>query len=200
MHGARAFAMHARTITTVNKQARRLLDALDHVDSADRDARFYQNATSGLEILLRQLVRAISAISAYAQREDSPIRSAAAQATAVARDASGDVLTAESTLAVEDWLLWSALRMDSERAALDQLSATSALLIVPGLLDVLRAFPADYSDLDQFIVLRAPLEELDGYSPIRWLLTGGGIATVVAVIKDLGHPLHPAQTQAPSDE
>lgn len=186
MHGARAFAMHARTITTVNKQARRLLDALDHVDNADRDARFYKDATSGLEILLRELVRAITAIIAAARREDSPIMTAAAPATAITGDASGDMFTAESRLAAEDWLLWSALRMDSERAALDQLSATSALLIVPGLLDVLRAFPADYSDLDQFIVLRAPLEELDGYSPLRWLLTGRDIATIVARIKNLG--------------
>jgi hypothetical protein len=178
--------MHARTITTVNKQARRLLDALDHVDDTDRDMQFYKDATSGFEILLRELVRAISAITAAARREDSPIMTAAARAAAAAGNASGDAFTSESRLAAEDWLLWSALRMDSERAALDQLSATSALLIVPGLLDVLDAFPADYSDLDQFIVLRAPLEELDGYSPIRWLLTGGDIGTVVTLTKRLG--------------
>lgn len=185
MQPAQAFAIHARTITTINKQARRLLDALDHVDSAERDARFYQDATSGLEILLRELVRAISAITADARREHSSVKAAAAQATAVAGDAAGNGFTAESRLVAEDWLLWSALRMDSERAALDQLSATSALLIVPGLLDVLHAFPADYSDLDQFIVLRAPLDELDGYSPIRWLVTGGDVATVVTLIKNL---------------
>lgn len=85
----------------------------------------------------------------------------------------------------EDWLLWSALRDHAVHIRLDSLTEHSALLIVPELHRVIDAFPPDYTDLEKFRALRRPDEQLDGLSPLRWLLLGRPARTVVKIITDL---------------
>ena len=87
----------------------------------------------------------------------------------------------------EDWVLWTALRDHAVHIHLDQLAEHSALLIIPELHRVIDAFPLDYTDLDKFRALRRPDEQLDGLSPLRWLLLGRPARTVVKIITDLNY-------------
>src|SRR5690606_6400001 len=86
----------------------------------------------------------------------------------------------------EDWLTWSAVRSAHTIRHLRRLEELTALDIVPGLRDVLDALPPDGDDLQRFNVLRTPFEQLDGASPLHWLLVGGDPATVITAVEHLG--------------
>jgi len=58
---------------------------------------------------------------------------------------------------------------------------------LPGLRDVLAAFPRDFHPLDIERVMTTPDEELDGQSPREWLVAGASPARVLAFVDDLGY-------------
>ena len=58
---------------------------------------------------------------------------------------------------------------------------------LPGLKQVLAAFPGDYHPLDIEKVMTTPVEELGGRSPRDWLATGGAAGPVIAVVTDLSY-------------
>lgn len=180
-----AWAIHAETIGAVSAQARRLLAAVDLMPPEQRNAGFYEDATTALEALLRELMYAITAITTDARRTP-PTSFAAAQQAFATRGTSHGTLTEEGRQRVEGWLVASAIGLTVDRKGLATLATASGRDFIPGLDEVIGAFPDHYSDLEQFEVLRTPAKELDGYSPIRWLLTGRDIPTVVCVIDELG--------------
>ncbi|QEW04917.1 phosphotransferase [Microbacterium lushaniae] len=59
--------------------------------------------------------------------------------------------------------------------------------VLPGLRDVLAAFPSDFHPLDIQKVMTSPSEELRGRTPQEWLATGGTVATVVQMVGDLAY-------------
>lgn len=58
---------------------------------------------------------------------------------------------------------------------------------LPGLREVLAAFPSDYHPLDIQKVMTSPSEELRGRSPGNWLATGGEVEPVVRLVASLSH-------------
>jgi len=59
--------------------------------------------------------------------------------------------------------------------------------MLPGLREVLAAFPGDFHPLDIQKVMTSPSEELRGRTPQEWLATGGSVATVVQMVGDLAY-------------
>ena len=94
-------------------------------------------------------------------------------------------LTGLPRRAAEDWALWWALRNHAVHLRLDALTSHSGHMIVPELHAVIDAFPPAYDELDMYRVLRRPMPELDGLSPMRWLILGRPAGTVRTIILDL---------------
>lgn len=58
---------------------------------------------------------------------------------------------------------------------------------VPGLRDVIPAFPVHYHPLDVQAVMTAPDEALGGRSPKQWLESGGNVDAVVELVSGLSY-------------
>lgn len=95
-------------------------------------------------------------------------------------------------LQAEDWTLWWALRNHAVRLRLDGLTSHSGHMAIPELHAVIDAFPPAYDELDMYRILRRPMVELQGLSPMRWLILGRPVEDVVAVVKSETGP-HPPQ-------
>lgn len=96
-------------------------------------------------------------------------------------------LTGLARREAEDWALWWALRNHAVHLRLNELTSHSGHMIVPELHRVVDAFPPAYDELDMYRVLRRPMIELDGLSPMRWLILGRAAHTVTKIIADLDH-------------
>jgi len=96
-------------------------------------------------------------------------------------------LTGPARREAEDWALWWALRNHAVHLRLDALTSHSGHMIVPELHSVIDTFPPAYDELDMYRVLRQPMGELDGLSPMRWLILGRPASTVRKIIVDLYH-------------
>lgn len=94
-------------------------------------------------------------------------------------------LTGLARREAEDWALWWALRNHAVHLRLDALTSRSGHMIVPDLHAVIDAFPPAYDELDMYRVLRRPMTELDGLSPMRWLILGRPASTVREIIAGL---------------
>lgn len=178
------YAALARRIGDAARDARRCLDDLDDTPWPQMDTLYYQQAAGALDVVLRELLEAIEAVSALNREAtlDRPLTDAEKEFVASA----GMDPEAYDREAAEDWLVWSAITTDRERARLDRLTEMTALDILPGLCEVIDAFPDDFIDLDRFAVLRSPMEELGGLTVIQWLLLGGDRHTVASLIASLG--------------
>lgn len=85
----------------------------------------------------------------------------------------------------EDWTLWWALRNHAVRLRMDSLTSHSGHMVIPELHAVIDAFPPAYDELDMYRILRRPMPELDGLSPMRWLILGRPASTARKIIADL---------------
>lgn len=59
--------------------------------------------------------------------------------------------------------------------------------VVPGLREILPAFPRRLHPLSIQRFMTAPYEELDARSPVQWLLRGGAVDVVVTLVDELGY-------------
>jgi hypothetical protein len=152
----------------------------DHAESAPAGHEAQILAT------LRQLLNAIDAVAPRPHRGEEEAGLTGDESDFI--DSTGIPVTGFTDSArqqAEDWVLWSALRDHAVHIRLDQLAENSALLIIPELHRVIDAFPRHYTDLDKFRFLRRPDEQLDGLSPLRWLLLGRPAPTVTKIVTDL---------------
>ena len=187
-HGTdpRDYAAEARRIGDAARDARRCLDDLDDVPWPQMDAFYYQQAAWAMDVVLRELLDAIDAVAA-AERNvtlDRPLSDSEKEFIA-ASGLDSDVDSAAAHKRAEDWLVWSAITTNQHRERLDRLTEMTALDIIPGLREVVAAFPAELIDLDRFTVLRSPAEELGGMTPIQWLLLGGDPRTAAILVANL---------------
>jgi len=139
-----------------------------------------------LQCALRDLTNAILAISPRVPvypHDEAEIKSL------IEAGVPPQVFTSEGRRAAEDWLIWSAIRDQVEREALDHLTRVPLSSLVPGLPEALEALPDTYTDLDARAVLRSPDESLDGLSPIQWLVSNRDPARVVELFNELGRTL-----------
>jgi len=164
------------------RKLRSVLDGLDSVPENQKDAASHP-ATWALAAGVRELLDAIDTVS---RGVTAPEFTEQEKAFAIEAGISADIFTGESIRQAQDWLVWSAVREDTVRRYLERLGEMSAFDIVPGLQDVVAAFPSGFNDLDRFEVLRTPSAALNGLSPLRWLIVGGDITRAVAVVEDLG--------------
>jgi len=178
-------AAAARRIGEAARDARHYLDDIDDTPRPEMNTLEYMQAAAGLEVILRQLLDAIDAVTADNRTEDKDRPSTATEREFIAAAGMNPNPACDERRRVEDWLVWSAIKTDHERARLDPLIEMTAVDIIPGLREVLEAVPADYSDLGTFTVLRSPMEELGGLTPTQWLLLGGDTDTVRSLIQDL---------------
>ena len=153
------------------------------IGDATRDA----EAVAHLTNALRRLTDAIEAISGH--RQPKPQLSEAEVASVIAAGVPASAFTPAARRRGEDWLVWSALSDEAERQKLDELARIDAFDIVPGLRELVDDLSPRLIDLDLRAVLLSPHEELDGLSPIRWLLTGGDPSTVRSALDGVGEPL-----------
>ena len=94
-------------------------------------------------------------------------------------------LAGQARREAEDWALWWALRNHAVHLRLSELTSLSGNMIVPELHRVVDAFPPAYDELAMYRVLRRPMIELDGLSPMRWLILGRPTNAVTKIIADL---------------
>jgi hypothetical protein len=92
-------------------------------------------------------------------------------------------LTGPARREAEDWALWWALRNHAVHLRLNELTSHSGHMIVPELHRVIDTFPPAYDELDMYRVLRRPMLELNGLSPMRWLVLGREVSAVVELIR-----------------
>ncbi len=59
--------------------------------------------------------------------------------------------------------------------------------VVPGLREIIAAFPAFMHPLTVERFMTSPHEELEGFSPVQWLLRGGPVGAVVSLVDELGY-------------
>jgi len=173
----------ARRIGDAARELCSVLDDLDSVPENQKDAPSQLAATWALAVGVRELLDAIDTVS---RGLTAPAFTEQEKAFAIQAGISTDTFTGESLRQAQDWLVWSAVREDTVRRHLERLGEMTAFDIVPGLQEVIAAFPSGFDDLDRFEILRTPSEALDGLSPLRWLIVGGDIARAVAVVEDLG--------------
>lgn len=100
-------------------------------------------------------------------------------------------LTGLARREAEDWALWWALRNHAVHLRLDALTSHSGHMIIPELHRVIDAFPPAYDELDIYRILRRPMVELDGLSPMRWLILGRPVEMVIALIRRETRPQPP---------
>jgi len=178
----------ARSIGEARRDAHSALDELATTPWPEKNVLFYKRATAGLEVALRELLEAIAAAATHPGGRTTEVTLTEDQkAAAITAGVPPDVFSDEAEQGRADWLTWSAIRLAQERDDLAHLSELTAFDIVPGLSDVVAAFASDVADLERFHILRAPMEELGGVSPLRWLLTGGDPQLLVTLIDDLGY-------------
>jgi len=174
----------AHRIGEAMREARAVLDDLDATPLAKGDGLFHMQAAAVLDVALRELLDAITAattptdLSALTEEEKSFAIQAGVPAEAFGHDAERER---------EDWLAWSAIRLTHEREELEHLVELTAFDMVPGLSEVLAAFPPTLDNVERFHLLRTPVEELRGLSPLRWLLNGGNVQAVLTWVDDLGY-------------
>jgi len=173
----------ARRIGDAARELRSVLDGLDSVPGNRKDVPFHPAATWALAAGVRELLDAIDTVS---RGVTAPKFTEQEKAFAIEAGISAEIFTDESIRRAQDWLVWSAVREDTVRRHLATLGEMTAIDIVPGLQEVIAAFPPGFKDLDRFELLRTPSEALDGLSPLRWLIVGGEITRAVAVVEDLG--------------
>jgi len=178
-------AAAARRIGEAARDARQYLDDIDDTPRPEMNTLEYMQAAAELEVVLRQLLGAIDAVTADNRTEGKDRPLTASEREFIAAAGMNPNPPRDERRRVEDWLVWSAIKTDHERATLDRLIEMTAVDIIPGLREVLDAVPADYSDLGTFTVLRSPMEELGGLTPTQWLLLGGDTDTVRSLIQDL---------------
>lgn len=155
---------------------------------ADRAESAPDGTETQMPAALRQLLNAIDAAASRPHRGEKEVELTAEESDfVVSAGIPVEAFTEFARQQGEDWVLWSALRDHAVHIHLDSLTERSALLIVPELHRVIDAFPPDYTDLDKFRTLRRPDEQLDGLTPLRWLLLGRPARTVVKIITDLNH-------------
>jgi len=183
---ARDYAAEARRIGDAARDARMCLDDLDDVPWPQMDAFYYQQAAWAMDVVLRELLDAIDAVATVERNVtlDRPLTESEKEFIA-ASGLDPDVHGEGDLEQAADWLVWSAITTNLQREGLDRLTQMTALDVIPGLRDVVAAFPADLTDLDRFTILRSPAEELGGITPIHWLLLGGDLRTVVTVVANL---------------
>lgn len=172
----------ARRIGDATRTAQHLLKAINastlKPDNADTASRHCAQLASALQ----DLVDAITAVSGT----DTGERLTAEEQTAlIEAGIPADAFTDEAIQKARDWLVWSSVTDEANRRNLDALADKAAVDIVPGLREVIDAFPDDYLDLDRFTVLTTPDEDLDGLSPISWLPLGRDVGTVTRTIESL---------------
>jgi len=171
----------ARAIGDATRDAEQLLADLPTMHLSDAEA------VAHLTNALRRLTDAIEAISGH--RQPKPQLSEAEVASVIAAGVPASAFTPAARRRGEDWLVWSALSDEAERQKLDELARIDAFDIVPGLRELVDDLSPRLIDLDLRAVLLSPHEELDGLSPIRWLLTGGDPSTVRSALDGVGEPL-----------
>lgn len=59
--------------------------------------------------------------------------------------------------------------------------------VVPGLREIVPAFPGYLHPLSIQRFMTTPHEELDALSPVHWLLRGGPVGVVVTLVEELGY-------------
>ncbi len=175
-HAARAAA-----IGDAARDALQLLERLNLAKPVDDDA-----LASEAVAMLRRLTDAVVAVTDELgdARTVQPL-SEDQIAFAIQGGVPPHVFADQGRRDAEDWIVWSAVRSDAECRRLDRLADLPFDEVVPGLRAAIDAFPEDFDDLDRHVVLCAPREELDGSSPIQWLLRGGDPSTVLELIDDL---------------
>ncbi len=166
----------ARRIGDATRAAQELLDGTARA-SSDR-------GTTQLEATLRNLVDAITAVWDHG---DPHSPTPEEQAFAIRGGVPASAFTDNGVRQIQDWLAWSALVIDNERRTPDALADRTIFDIVPGLREVIAAFPDDYLDLNRFTFLTTPHEALDGLPPLRWLLLGRDSDAVDRVVDDLNY-------------
>lgn len=178
-------ASNVRRIRDAVRDARQCLAELDDTPWPQMDALYYQQAASALDVVLRDLLDAVEA-AIGSNREPSPERPSAYSREESVASAGLDPSSFDrgDRERAEDWLVWSAINADRARARLERLTEMTAVDIIPGLREVVDAFPDEYADIDRFNLLRAPAEELGGLTPTQWLLLGGDPNTAVTVVTD----------------
>lgn len=103
-------------------------------------------------------------------------------------------LTGPARREAEDWALWWALRNHAVHLRLDALTSHSGHMIVPELHRVIDAFPPAYDELDMYRILRRPMIELEGLTPMRWLILGRPVEDVVALVRSETGPQPPRRS------
>lgn len=176
----------ARRIGEAARKAQDLLRTVEATPQGEIDAFHYVHAASVLGVALHELLDAISAVTATRRSGGTSSLSDEEESFARSAGVRAEALTDERRPRSEDWLVWSAVRDARERAEWEKLAALTAFDVVPGLREVVRAFPDDFTELDMARVMTAPMEELGGASPVRWLLCGGDPGTLVSLIEEFG--------------
>jgi len=172
----------ARRIGDATRTAQHALRDIGASSLKPDDADTARRLCAQLASALQDLVDAITAVSGT----DTGERPTAEEQTALTEAGiPADAFTDEALQKARDWLVWSAVTDDANRRNLNTLADQAAVDIVPGLREVIDAFPDDYLDLDQFTILTTPDDDLDGLSPISWLLLGRDVGTVTRTIESL---------------
>jgi len=171
----------ARAIGDATRDAEQLLADLPTMRLSDAEA------VAHLTNALRRLTDAIEAISGH--RQPKPQLSEAEVASVIAAGVPASAFTPAARRRGEDWLVWSALSDEAERQKLDELARIDAFDIVPGLRELVDDLSPRLIDLNLRAVLLSPHEELDGLSPIRWLLTGGDPSPVRSALDGVDEPI-----------
>jgi len=174
----------ARRIGDAIREAHDMLDDLDNTPLNQMDLTYYMTATWILDVSLRELLDALAAVTA--PYDDAPSTEFTDEEKAFAVEAGlAPAFTGDDVREAQDWLVWSAVRTDASRRSLGRLEDLNPFDVIPGLAEVVAAFPPEYTDLDQFTQLQRPRAELRGLSVIQWLLTGGDVSAAVSVIEEI---------------
>ncbi len=166
-----------------------IVNALDGPPSGHETPTYYLEAISVLQHALRDLLEAVETVAPFKRKAGTEASTESDRPFALDAGVPSTVFTEEGQCEAEDWLLWSAIYRTGVTLGLDELAEQPVDAIVPGIQEVICALPQEYDALERFTVLRSPRDELDGLSPIRWLLLGRPAAAVVAAVESLGwHP------------
>jgi len=176
----------ARRIGEARRDAQSVLDELDATPPPEMDALYYRQATAVLDVVLRELLEAVTAATRPLDRTKPATPDEEEMAFAAAAGVPPEAFSDDAAQERDDWLAWSAIRLAQERDDLVRLSELTACDIIPGLREVVEAVRSNFTDVEGFSILRTPMEELDGVSPLRWLLSGGDVQLLVALVDDVG--------------
>ena len=166
----------AREIGDAARGAEQLLQS---ADGRQRDAQ-------SLEDALRRLTSAVRAVTA--PLDDAPTAGRLTPDELASLTDAGippHVFTDDAHRRFEDWLVWSAIYLDEQRRRLDAIAELPLTVVAPGLVEAIAAIPDNYDDVDKHTILCTPDTDLDGLSPIQWLLTRNDPDQVVELLKGL---------------